>query len=1651
MKNFFLKTGLTLLCLLIGLGSAWGDTATLTFSAACGGSGTDSQGNTWTVTSDADESTYDGTKGIHYGTGKKAVSHLTLTCSAITGNITKIVVNASGASGTSAKLSATVGGNDFGTQKQSLTASNAAYTFSGSASGEIEIKASQTSATKALYVKSIEVTYSSGTTKTLSSIAVKNAPTKTTYTEGETFDPAGLVITAQYSNADPEDIAYADHASDFTFSPELTTELTPSNTSVTITYGGKTTTQSITVNEAPKHTAHFSINGTIDNTKDCTVAEGAAITLPSDLDDINGKKFMGWVSSPIDGTTNEAPDFVTSATMGTSDVTYYAVYATASGSEQTYHLTQNEIKASTAHNSYSDITVYSASGTWTGKAIVNTATGYIQINKNTSNYNLCTPEFSAPISKIDIYTTYNTPSGRTFYLRGDNATAQPTSSTIGSASLSEASGSVSIDVKSSLPLNQLYIYSSGAVYISNIDVTCGSASYSGFCTTVDTSTPSISADNVNIAADATYGEIEYSITNAVTGKSLSATTTADWISDIQVSADEVTFTTTANTASTERIAEITLTYDGATDKVVTITQAGATPVYASLAALVADGAPTATAKKVTVTLTDEEITAMTNSSITLTSGTQNVQIYCSDRPSGWAIGGTVSGTLTECDWGLYNNSVWELTPDNWNDLTYTAPTQEVPEYASLAELIDAGAPTTSGKTITVTLTNETITRKVSNGIFVQVGDKEIELYKTGLPSSWQVGGTISGTLTNCTWQDYYGTWELCPTSWDELSYTAPLPNIPNFIKTASAAVKTNELIDIREYLNLPTDVTYGGYDIITSIGGATESDGKFACAYDIVEFSAAGTYVVDVTAVAKTGYYAETTGKVTFTVTSSSATLENITIEGTPTKTTYTVGESFSCDGLTVTAHYSENTEVDVTSEAEWVANPATITDGTTKVTVTATYCGMTDTKEYDVTVNADYATLPFEWAGGVSADFTALNGVTASGLGSDYAASNAPYRIKLDNTEDYFQVKTNEAIGICTVGVKMIGGATASSIKVQGSADGESFTDVETLTISGKQNDVLSLSTTSNLDESYRYVRFVFTKGSNVGLGPIKIAKPDNRPTYTVSVASNIEHGTVATSANSAKENDEITVTVSPDTHYHLATLYYTEEGDATQNPITATDDEYSFTMPATNVTVSATFEEDAKYTIAWSVNGTIVQTEKLYKGEVITHVDPESTTFTDAVPTGVTKVFTGWVTTPTVDADSEPSYVTPATTATEDVTYYAVFATESGSGSGTGSVTEELTTDEIVELGPLAYATEKGYTDGTVDYLIHAYKDNDARPWAQLKKDTGSYIKIMAPSAITNVTITITSGQNSSGGINDITKHTAFSGKVGLTTSDCDFTTSSENVASATDIQDNTAVLEPTGTNTELYLKVSIGARIWDISVTYGGGTGTTYSDFTTQLFLTTITVSKYGSTTLSLDKDYTMPEGLTGKIITAKKHKENEGDGYYTLTYVTKYNAGDVVPAGEALVIQDGFTLDESRDYRVYEGTATGEVTSYPDNLLCAEYTEDANGKWLTSFNNGVDNYYYKLTTKNGANFGWYYGDTDGKPFLMSREDRAYLVIAKQIAAGIRGFALEDGEEEDLTTGIDNMETNSTNSIYNLQGLQQSKLQKGINIVNGKKVIR
>ncbi|MCD8005458.1 MAG: hypothetical protein LUF29_00570 [Oscillospiraceae bacterium] len=75
----------------------------------------------------------------------------------------------------------------------------------------------------------------------------------------------------------------------------------------------------------------------------------------------------------------------------------------------------------------------------------------------------------------------------------------------------------------------------------------------------------------------------------------------------------------------------------------------------------------------------------------------------------------------------------------------------------------------------------------------------------------------------------------------------------------------------------------------------------------------------------------------------------------------------------------------------------------------------------------------------------------------------------------------------------------------------------------------------------------------------------------YTITVDS-CANGTVTADMDSATEGTTVTLTVTPDSGYELSTLTVT---DGEGNEVTVADD-YTFTMPASDVTVTATFVEE-------------------------------------------------------------------------------------------------------------------------------------------------------------------------------------------------------------------------------------------------------------------------------------------------------------------------------------------------------------------------------------------------------------------------------------------------------------------------------------------
>lgn len=195
------------------------------------------------------------------------------------------------------------------------------------------------------------------------------------------------------------------------------------------------------------------------------------------------------------------------------------------------------------------------------------------------------------------------------------------------------------------------------------------------------------------------------------------------------------------------------------------------------------------------------------------------------------------------------------------------------------------------------------------------------------------------------------------------------------------------------------------------------------------------------------------------------------------------------------------------------------------------------------------------------------------------------------------------------------------------------------------------------------------------------------------------------------------------------------------------------------------------------------------------------------------------------------------------------------------------------------------------------------------------------------------------------------------------------------------------------------------------------------------------KIGYTTFYTDKVYQLADGMTAYTI-------SESDEAGKVNAIEAYAAGEDVPANTALLLGG-----EAGTYRL--PVLNKEVAAYEgENLL--EGKRMADGMTRSDRENVL---YYKLTTLNGENPGFYWGAEEGAAFIMKNPTTAYLAVDKAVA-GANGLRLVIGESG--TTGIGTVtETTQNGAIYTISGVRVNAgstagLPKGIYIVNGKKLL-
>lgn len=264
--------------------------------------------------------------------------------------------------------------------------------------------------------------------------------------------------------------------------------------------------------------------------------------------------------------------------------------------------------------------------------------------------------------------------------------------------------------------------------------------------------------------------------------------------------------------------------------------------------------------------------------------------------------------------------------------------------------------------------------------------------------------------------------------------------------------------------------------------------------------------------------------------------LSSIEIATPPTKVTYSEGETFSPAGMVVNAIYTDESDV-TNTKREVIAiealtfdpalnTPLTLNDNAVTITYEDKTAIQTITVEdHFVNLNWTYPTEGAATAEGIAA----ISGVVTNGLGGDYAESHAPYRIKLDTDGDYIQIKTDAAIGEVSVAYKKIGGDGNSTLTIKESSDGVNWSNVESLSLTGAQNYVGTVTSSNSFNSASRYVQIYFNRAANVGIGGITITKLDTTPRFTVEgpIAADIAGGEYTANITRKYFDGEITVTV--------------------------------------------------------------------------------------------------------------------------------------------------------------------------------------------------------------------------------------------------------------------------------------------------------------------------------------------------------------------------------------------------------------------------------------------------------------------------------------------------------------------------------------------
>lgn len=345
------------------------------------------------------------------------------------------------------------------------------------------------------------------------------------------------------------------------------------------------------------------------------------------------------------------------ATAGTYTVTvsYTEGEVTA---KTTYQITINELTAGVIDvltRAVTGITNTSYSG-WSGKTLTSSAVyagqsaggnDAIQLRSSNSNSGIVTTESGGYVKKMVVTWNSNTAEGRTLNVYGKNSAYSEATDLYDNNKQGTLLGTIVCGKSTELEITGNYQYiglrsADGAMYLDEIKII-----WSSEASDVP-AVPELAVDPATVEVTVAGGNAEfgYTVTNPTEGVSVLASTTVDWISAFNyTTANKVIFTVAENTSTEAREAVITLSYEGAESKKVTVKQdaaeasepeAGGTITISKYISEISGTSEDGT--KVSMMIIDENITASAS-----TNG-NNGKVYNSGAQ--WRLYQSDKGTLT---------------------------------------------------------------------------------------------------------------------------------------------------------------------------------------------------------------------------------------------------------------------------------------------------------------------------------------------------------------------------------------------------------------------------------------------------------------------------------------------------------------------------------------------------------------------------------------------------------------------------------------------------------------------------------------------------------------------------------------------------------------------------------------------------------------------------------------------------------------------------------------------------------------------------------------------------------------------------------------------------------------------------------------------